>query len=265
VKRFRIEVPGSVVIAGVLGFALEVTGLIEVTVNDEGGAIEGDEALCAGYRAFPAAQVPGACFSVERAIPEGLGPRTGLTVAALAAAAAATETKEARATILNLAVQITGDAARATAALMGGVTVGIAEGDHTRALYIANHVSMGVVLFQPETDPPLHQDPLDPARLAYLTTALIWGRWEALEAVMTPVADPSLDAIMAAAREAGAYGAFAGLGSLTALTPPHAAEAVLRAMESRAAERSVAGNGIVASVREAGVTVTPVKDEKEAT
>lgn len=261
-KKFQIEIPGTVVVAGTLGLALQVTAQIEATINPDGTEVDGDEAICRAYRAFPAENLPGAHLCLQQALPEGLGGDAQLGVAGLAAAAAATETKEARQTILRVATEMSGDISRTAAALMGGVSVAVKEADGVKALYVANHLAMGVALFLPKGRIQVAEPP-DRDQIAYLTTALIWGRWDAIGSLAPPIIDPALQEVAGAARESGAYGIFSDAHALVALTPMGEGEAVRGAMEERARKQGVPGTTLATGVREAGVTVKAIKEETE--
>jgi homoserine kinase len=101
--------------------------------------------------------------------------------------------------------------------------------------------------------------------VSYLTTALIWGKWEEIGPAMEDRLHqsyrtrliPALDGVIAAALEAGAYGAALSGGgpSVIALGPRDAAESFTEAMKDEAARLHWSGTGLVTSVRHFGVTV----------
>lgn len=278
VRRLCIEVPATAAGlgpgTGTLGLALNVVDVVRVELDAESPEIAGEDALCDAYRRFPNDSLPGARFEVERRIlaGKGLGDGTAPAVAGLAAAAHASETKEAREIILRTAANIGGDVARTAAAVMGGLTAAFRDGDEVRALHVANHLAFDIALFMPDSPedsaPPGGTMPIEEAiddlgRLAYLTTALIWGRWDQISIAMRGSAagsPPRVGAVIEAATDAGAYGAFVSGPSVVAFAPLHQGERIAEVMSRRAEQIAWAGQTLVTGMREAGVTF---EEEKE--
>lgn len=157
------------------------------------------------------------------------------------------------------------------------------EGQEVRALHVANHLEMGIALFIPSEglrtrearaclpkEVPLRDAVYDIGRAAYLTTAILWGRWECLGDAMRDRLHqpyrarfiPGLDAVIAAAHKAGAYGAaLSGAGpTVVALAPVTKTETVGQAMEACAAERGWEGRSVVTRIRADGYQVTEIKE-----
>jgi homoserine kinase len=199
-------------------------------------------------------------------------------VAGLAAATKAANAENARSQALSLAARLEGHADNVAAAMYGGLVTTFVDGDSVHALHVANHLSLGIALFVPQeplrTDEtraglpqsvPMADAVFDLGRLAYLTTALIWGRWELIGPAMQDRLHqpyrgrllPSLDAVIAAAREDGAYGAALSGGGPTviALGPMAEAEHFAAAMETRAEKCGWVGKSVVTQVRHLGVQI----------
>jgi homoserine kinase len=303
-KRFRIEVPASSANLGpgfdCLGMALDIVDTITVEVDDqavetclEGGEVLGvgrvDNLLCRAYGSYgqsAGVELPEARFSLQSSIPiaKGFGSSAASIVAGLAAGCIASgralDTPEERGRLLRLAAQLEGHADNTSAAVLGGVTVALCDNDQVRALNVANHLSLDVVLFVPEealrtTDARAalptevaHADAVfNASRAAYLVTALLWGRWEEIRFGMQDRLHqqyrermiPSLSAVMAAASDAGAYGAALSGGgpSIVALCSRDTAESVAVGMENRAATEGWRGQTIRTRVRHIGVRLLP--------
>jgi homoserine kinase len=263
-----------------------------------------DNLLCRAYSRWASGReinLPGARFTVERRIPisKGLGSSAANIVAGLAAAAwaerdvkgeakaapgaAATRAKAAEERILRLAAILEGHADNTSAAVLGGMTAAFLEGETVRVLHVANHLALGVALYIPDA-PLLTRDAraalpekvsmedaiFNLGRLAYLTTALIWGRWDQIGPAMEDRLHqpcrarliPALTEVIKAAREAGAYGAALSGGgpSVIALGPMESAEAVAAAMEARAHQLDWAGKSVVSQVRDIGVQVKEITE-----
>jgi homoserine kinase len=302
-----IEVPASSANLGpgfdCLGLALNIIDTVHVEPDEARDDIRlvevsgqpapyldaSENLICRGYRAWgdhAGVRLPGARFRLESRIPvgKGFGSSGAALVAGLAAGAAITETKDERAAVLQVAGTIEGHADNAGAAVMGGVIASYMDGAEVRALHVANHLTLGVALFVPDAPlltadaraaipdtVPLRDAVFDVSRVAYLTTALIWGRWDLIGPAMCDRLHqpyragilPALDPVIAAAREAGAYGAALSGGgpSVIALGPADNAAEFSAAMEKRARELDWSGKGIVTAVREHGYVV---KDLNEA-
>jgi homoserine kinase len=259
VKRLQIEVPATSANLGpgfdTLGLALDIVDTVSVELSAEGDEVRLCE-VCGedGHNTDPEENL------LCRAYRSWAGDR------------------EPRGRIVRLAGALEGHADNTTAAALGGMTTAFRDGDDVHALHLANHLNLGVSLFLPEQrlptaearsllprSIPLRDAVFDLGRLAYLTTALIWGRWECIGPAMEDRLHqpfrarliPALPDVIAAAREAGAYGAALSGGgpAVIALGPPEQAERVAAAMEARARELDWLGRGIVTRVRELGVQV----------
>jgi homoserine kinase len=281
-----------------LGMALNIVD--EVTVDLDPGrgetCLEGsdhfgldrrDNLICRAYGAYAldaGVELPAATFHLESHIPvgKGFGSSAASIVAGLVAAATAAgsqlDAAEVRDRLLRLAATLEGHADNTTAALLGGVTLALREGDGVRALTVVNHLTIGVVLFVPNdtlqtsdarrslpAQVPHADAAFNASRTAYLVTALLWGRWEELGFGMEdrlhqhyrePLI-PALPAVIGAARESGAYGAALSGGgpSVIALCPPERAVEVAGGMAQRARTEGWSGETIETTVRHLGVQV----------
>ena len=315
-RRARIEVPATSANLGPgfdsLGLALDITDTVRVEIDPGGRDVmladtSGDDLeslnphdnlLCRAYRAWAedtGSNLPGARFAVESRIPiaRGLGSSAAAIVAGLAAAAFAAGEKSPRERMLRLACCLEGHPDNAAAAVMGGMTVGFMDGPSAHALHVANHLTLGIALFIPR-EPLLTSDArgmlpsrvslsnavFNLGRVAYLVTALQWGRWDRIGPAMEDRLHqparirvlPALPDVIGAARAAGAYGAALSGGgpAVIALGPSGRAEEFAAAMERCATDRGWEGEAILTTVRERGVTLheeTVDKgkaDEKEA-
>jgi homoserine kinase len=279
-----------------LGLALDLRKELTAEIADapgpvrlEDAAVPGlnpdDNLLCRAYRAWFAEdgkEPIGASFrGVTSRIPleRGFGSSAAAIVVGLAAAAAATGDKEPRDRLIRLATHIEGHPDNVVPAILGGVTTAFCDGQEVRALHVANHLTLGVALFVP--DEPLSTAAAravlpkrialadavyNVSRVAYLTTALIWGRWELIGPAMEDRLHqpyrakllPALDAVIIGARKAGAYGAALSGGgpSVIALGPKEQAEAFAQAMEQTAQTYGWSGSSIVTGISHRGVRVT---------
>lgn len=279
--RLCIEAPSTVTGLGpglgTLGLVLEIVDVFRVELDPESATVEGDDTLCTAYRAWPAERLPGARFTVERRIPpgKGLGEEVALTVAGLAAGAWATKAMDAREQIVRIASDLSGDAAGSAACVLGGLTAAYRDGEMIRAQHVANHLALDIVLFLPDSTEAASTLPdtipssaalADLGRLAYMTSAIIWGRWEqigpSMENSLLGPAAPT-ERVITAAREAGAFGAsLVDRGpSIIALVPRGEAGQIAGAMQDAAATSGWTGQTVTTTMREAGVVV---KQEKEA-
>lgn len=300
-KRFRIEVPASTANLGpgfdTLGMALAIRDVVRVEIGEEPGeivltnaaAIEDgldphDNLLCRAYRLWGEDRecaLPSARFTVESRIPvgKGFGSSAACIAAGLAAGAAASGEKQPQPRMIQLATAMEGHPDNAGAAIIGGIVAGFWDGNEARVLPVATHLSMGIALFVPR-DPlptvearailpqqiPLHDAVFNISRVAYLVTALLWGRWELISPAMEDRLHqpyrlrliPALDDVIAAATAAGAYGAALSGGgpSVLALCPPERAEEIAAAMDACARERDWPGTSLVTSISHTGTTVT---------
>ena len=300
-RRLRIEVPATSANLGpgfdTLGLALDIVDTIQVELDPNSANVElcdvsgdgsqtldpHDNLLCRAYRRWAEdtrANLPGARFTLERHIPiaRGLGSSAAAIVAGLAAAAKASGKRSVQDRMLCLGTHLEGHPDNIAAAVLGGMTTAFQDADTVHALHVANHLSLGVALFIPH-DPlptdearaalpqsvPLADAVFDLSRLAYLTTALIWGRWERIGPAMQdrlhqPYRSPfipALDQVIGSALKAGAYGAALSGGgpSVIALGPATDAERFAGAMERRARSLGWEGRGLVTRVRATGVQV----------
>lgn len=300
-RRLRVEVPATSANLGsgfdTLGLALDMVNTIHVELDPESQDVSlcdvtgsdvhslhpQNNLLCRSYRAWAddtGATLPGARFTLESRVPmgRGLGSSAASIVAGLAAAAKAVEEKNPRERILRLGTLLEGHADNIAAATMGGVTTVYRDGETVHALHVANHLSLGVALFIPN-EPlstgdaraalpqsiPLADAVFNIGRLAYLTTALIWGKWELIGPAMQDrlhqpyrlALIPALNDVIAAAIDAGAYGAALSGGgpAVIALGPSGETASFAAAMETRAQACGWEGSGLVTHVRERGVMV----------
>jgi len=199
-------------------------------------------------------------------------------VAGLSAATKVAGTEDSRARALFLAARLEGHADNVAAAMYGGLVTTFVDGDSVHALHVANHLSLGIALFVPQEPLPTDETraglPQSVAmadavfglgRLAYLTTALIWGKWELIGPAMQDRLHqpyrgrllPALDHVIAAALEGGAYGsALSGGGpTVIALGPAAQAEQFAAAMEVQAEKSGWVGKSVVTQVRHLGVQI----------
>jgi homoserine kinase len=300
-KRLLVEVPATSANLGpgfdTLGLALNIVDTVQVELQDGdkdvvlcnvvGEDIDQldprENLICRAYRAWAedtGANLPGARFSLQSRIPvgRGLGSSAASIVAGLSAATKAAHAENARSRALSLAARLEGHADNVAAAMYGGLVTTFLDGDSVRALHVANHLSLGIALFVPQEPLPTDETRaglprsvamadavFDLGRLAYLTTALIWGKWELIGPAMQDRLHqpyrgrllPFLDAVIAAALEGGAYGAALSGGGPTviALGPTADAEQFAAAMESRATECGWVGKSLVTQVRHLGVQI----------
>lgn len=303
-KRVRIEVPATSANLGpgfdCLGVALDLcdTVLVELDPEHPGVELAGvsgtdtllhrrENLLCRAYTAWQedtGTSLPGARFTLESRIPmgRGLGSSAAGIVAGLAAAAFAAEDRAAEDRILRLAAHIEGHPDNVTPAVLGGMTVAFCQDGEVRATHVANHLALGVALYVPDeplatsdtraalpTSIPMSDAVFNLGRLAYLVTALQWGRWEEIGCAMRdrlhqPYRSkliPALDDVIAAALDGGAYGAaLSGAGpSVIALGPLDRSNGFGAAMRERAHERSWPGRSIQTTIRRWGVVVRPME------
>jgi len=285
-----------------LGLALDITDTIDLELDDsldyalltvagDGPALdERDNLVVQAYRLWGerhAATLPGARFSLQSAMPvgRGFGSSAACIVVGLSAGAIATASKDARAEILRLATELEGHPDNVAACVLGGLTVAFRDGQDVHAMHVASHLAMDIALFVPSDElrtaearalipqrVSLEDAVFDLGRLAFLITALSWGEWERIGPAMEDrLHQPyraevlsGLGSVIAAAREAGAYGAALSGGgpSVIALCPRGCGVAIAQAMQQRAAQTDWDGTTLLTGVREAGVTVTGLDTEK---
>ncbi|MGH2448325.1 MAG: homoserine kinase [Chloroflexota bacterium] len=296
-KRLSIDVPATSANLGpgfdTLAMALDLSDVFRVELADaEGDVVLSDppagidpldNLVCRAYRSY-APGLPAATFALEAKIPigKGLGSSAGSILAGLAAAVVASGEKPDRARTLRQATDLEGHPDNVAAALLGGLTVAFREGENVHAAHVATHLAMDVVVFTPEQPlpttearaiMPAHVDVSDAvfdiSRVAYLVTALIWGRWDRIGAAMEdrihqPYRErliPALGPMMKEARVVGAYGAALSGGgpSVLALAPFGSGETVAKAMEDVAQHHDWPGQARVLAVREDGMRVREEK------
>jgi homoserine kinase len=162
------------------------------------------------------------------------------------------------------------------------MTVAFRDGDDIRALNVANHFSFGVALFVPDEElrtvdartllpaKVAHEDAVfNASRAAFLTTALLWGKWDEIGSAMDDrlhqpyraALIPALPDVIAAARDAGAYGAALSGGgpSVIAIGPRESIHVVARAMEETARQHNWKGDALLTGVRHLGAQVVPAE------
>ncbi|HEX6506176.1 MAG TPA: homoserine kinase, partial [Chloroflexota bacterium] len=165
-----------------------------------------------------------------------------------------------------------------SAATLGGITAAFCESGEVHALQVVSHMTVGVALFIPDAPLPTvearailpEQVPIADAihnigHSAYLIAALTWGRLDHIGAAMRDRLHqpyrtrliPALQDVIAAAVDAGAYGAALSGGgpSVIALGPRNQIDAIASAMESRAHDVDWRGCSIVSQIRARGVQV----------
>ncbi len=280
-----------------LGMALDIADTYTVEFDASGREILVDEATCAeaeidrsdhyacqGYRAYAAdagVTLPGASFTREGQIPvgKGFGSSAAAIVAGLAAAAHAAGEQDGQDRMVRLAAHLEGHPDNSSAAILGGVTVAFCDGEAVHALNVVNHVSLGVALFVPDMPLrtvearrilPEHVSVRDAvynlSRSAYLVTAFAWGRWEQAAPAMQDRLHqpyrthliPGLDCVIAAAVEAGAFGASLSGGgpAVLAFGPQELSHEIAARMEEVAHHQDWAGHSLQTQVRSYGVRVT---------
>ncbi len=299
-KPIRIDVPATSANLGpgfdALALALDLTDTVTVEFDDnsqDAVLCEGQNDLdprknlmCRAYRAWAretGEELPGVRFRLESHIPigKGLGSSAAAIVGGLAAAGHATGHKDPQELMLRLAAGLEGHPDNTTAAILGGVTTAFCEDGTVHALHVANHLSLGVALFIPATtlsttktraalpsDLSLSDAVYNLSRVSYLVTALIWGRWECIGPAMQdrlhlPYRSrllPGFDAVLAAALDAGAYGATLSGGgpAVIALGPRDRAEHVAVSMKEAAAQHGWLGESVVARIQHLGVRVKEI-------
>ncbi|GAC1645661.1 MAG: homoserine kinase [Chloroflexota bacterium] len=303
--RARIDVPATSANLGpgfdCLGVAMDLCDTIHVDLDaletdvvlaglsvDDVAIDERENLLCQAYRSWQedtGVALPGARFTVEKRIPmgRGLGSSAAAIVGGLAAAAFAAGDKNPTHRILKLATRIEGHPDNVTPATMGGVTVSFCDEGEVHAIHVANHLAIGVAIFVPEqslatattraalpTTIPMSSAVFNLGRLAYLVTALQWGRWDQIGPAMQDRLHqphrarliPALNEVIGAALEGGAYGAaLSGAGpAVVALAPMSQAEQVAHSMETRARKHAWPGKSITTSVRRWGAVARAVED-----
>jgi homoserine kinase len=297
-KRAQIEVPATSANLGpgfdCLGLALNIVDTVTVEPAPDviKSYLHGAEDLgidrhrnliCRAYNAWSTdtgMALPAVRFQLDSRIPigKGLGSSAASIVAGLAAARFVANEKDGLARMLRLASRLEGHPDNTSAALLGGLTVALIDGEDVQAMNAASHFSFGIALFVPleglrttaarsalpETVP--HGDAaFNVARVAYLLTSLMWGRWEVVGTGMEDRLHqpyrakliPALPELIAAAKENGAYGAALSGGgpSVIAFGPPERAEEFGLAMERSAGQQGWPGSSMVTSVRHLGVQV----------
>ena len=225
-------------------------------------------------------ELPPLRMEVYSGIPleRGLGASGAATLCGLLAANALLDGGLDRQALLELAVRLEGHPDNVTPSLLGGCTVSAIDGQRVVALRIPWSDTLAVALCIPEVEMqtaaarallPAVYSRADAAyniqRVGLLVAALASGSYDTLR---TAVADrlhqqyrtamfPALPDLIAAAHEAGAYGAFlSGAGStIAAITDQAQAEAVAAAMGDAARRLGISCRSGVSAVDHAGATV----------
>jgi len=222
-KRLRIETPASSANLGpgfdALAMTLDIVDIIhfEPDPDLDGPVLEevtGEEAvpldphdnlLCKAYVAAGAlieTPLPGARFRLESNIPvgKGLGSSAAAVAAGIAAARASIEVKPDIQAFLQLGAALEGHADNVSAALLGGLVTAYTDAAATHALRVASYLSLGIALFIPDcpvltkesrqalpATVTLREAAQSIGRATYLTTALMWGRWDLLSTGMQDI------------------------------------------------------------------------------
>lgn len=255
-----------------LGLALSL--YTRVTLREAPGP-EPDAAgammLAAARAAYRAAgrTPPDLTLSWEGGIPvaRGLGASAALRVGAAVAANAIMGSPLDEDALLDLTAGLEGHGDNVAPALFGGLRVVVREGSRFRSLGAPLAPGLRLALFVPDFEMPTDESRRAlPATLsredavhnigrgALLVAALATGAWDALgpateDRLHQPARAsifPALPAILRAARQAGAHGAYlSGGGSTVAAFVTAGAEQVASAMAEAAAGEGVGGRTIV--------------------
>lgn len=208
----------------------------------------------------------------------GLGASGAATLCGLLAANALLDGALDRQAMLELAVRLEGHPDNVTPSLLGGCTVSAIEGQRVITLHVPWSDSLRVALCVPELEmqtakarallPPTYSR-ADAAyniqRTGLLVAALAGGSYDALRIAVEDrlhqpyrtAMFPALPDLIAAAHDAGAYGAFlSGAGStVAAITGEARADAVAAAMSEAARRNGLDCRSSVSTVDYAGATV----------
>ena len=212
-------------------------------------------------------------------IARGLGSSAAAIVGGAVAANALLGEPLDRRSLLRVASDVEGHADNVAAALYGALTVALPENDGPVATRIVFPRTWRACVFIPSTtlsteaarsilpsDVPRSDAVFNLAHAAALVAAVLRSDGALLALAMSDRLHqaartslvPALAEIIAAAREAGAFGAaLSGAGpSVLAIAPVRLAARVVSAMEETAASHGVGGRGRALRVRAAGAQVT---------
>ncbi|HET7037982.1 MAG TPA: homoserine kinase [Thermomicrobiaceae bacterium] len=295
--RFSVRVPASSANLGsgfdTLAIALGLYLTLEIEAGGDGGEPRvvggpdlrgGADLVLAGLRVAAAAAgvEPPACTLhaiSEIPVARGLGSSAAALVAGLVAGNHLLGEPLAPTALLELATTIEGHGDNVSASLFGGVTLALTTeaGVLCRQVEVAGELH--AVLFIPDelgltAEARAVLPPAVPrgdavanlARTGLLVLALTSGAFDLLGEAMADrlhqpyraALFPAVDPLIAAAREAGAYGAcLSGAGpSVLALTAPQCARAVRDNLEAVAARRDLPGEAMLLDIAHEGVTLT---------
>jgi homoserine kinase len=223
---------------------------------------------------------PPLALRLENHVPfgRGLGSSASAIAAGLRLAEVLAGQQLGESRLLTLAAAIEGHADNTSAAILGGCAVATSVNGVVQALRIHTPPDLCAVVFVPDyavatsaaraalpSTIPLADGVFNVGRSALLVAALGTGRLDLLSAAMEDrLHQPyrarlyrGMNALMAAARHAGAYGAaVSGAGPSTlALASSHSAPRVALALEDTANRQGIAGKTLVLLVDEGGARV----------
>jgi homoserine kinase len=278
-----------------LGLALDLAVTVEATVADKlcitiSG--EGLEQIPCGsdnlvYRRMATLaqqygmQLPPLRLHIHNEIPleRGLGASGVASIAGLLAADALLQTKLEQAQILDLAYQLEGHPDNVTPSLLGGCTVSAVANGHVTALHVPFSDELVCALCIPNVHMPTQAARqiipytypradvvFNLSRAALFVTALATRRYDALRIAVEDKLHqpyrarvfPALPAIINAAYDMGAYGAFlSGAGStVAAFTTPLQADAVAQSMKQTGERHNLVCRALVAHIDRVGAVVS---------
>ncbi len=295
--RVDLSVPATIANLGpgfdALGMAVDVYDRFRITLAERPAVLfrgEGAQALsreaaplvarAAEAVARRVGRAAAFAIQVDAAIPvaRGLGSSAAAIVGGLVAANHLLGLPLDQAGLLDMAVALEGHPDNVAAALLGGVVVVAADGEGVRCGRFLPRLALGIVLAVPRLTiateearavlprtVPLSDAVFNLSRAALLVTALLTGDASLLPTALDDRLHqpyrarllPGMGEVIAAAREAGAYGAcLAGSGStIAAFVSPDRAAAVGDAMREMFARRQVAAEIRVAQVDTRGAVV----------
>jgi homoserine kinase len=287
VQSVTVRVPATSANLGAgfdtLGLALDLTQDVELFIGPDRGHGDGLTrlALDAARSAYRLAKVavPELSAATEQTIPPG----RGLGASAAARAAGIVGANELIGGVLTeeqmlaLGARLEGHADNMAPALFGGLQVVVRDGDGFRHLGAPLARGLRVAVFVPEFEMPTSESRkllpqqlsredaiFNISRAALLVAALAKGDWDSLDAATAdrlhqPARErifPGMAEIMAAARQAGACGAYlSGGGSSIAAFAVDTPERVAEAMLVAANKLGYPGRSMVVSPSERGATV----------
>lgn len=286
VREISVRVPATSANLGPgfdsLGLALSLYARVTLreAPGPEPGAAEA-MMLAAARAAFRAAgrTPPDLTASWDGDIPvaRGLGASAALRAGAAVAANALMGRPLDSDALLDLTADLEGHGDNVAPALFGGLQVVVREGRRFRRLGAPVAPGLRIVLFVPEFEMPTDESRKAlPERLsredavhnigraALLVAALATGAWDALgpateDRLHQPARAgifPALPAIIGAARDAGAHGAYlSGGGSTVAAFATANEDGIARAMAGAAAGEGVAGRTLVTEPSLTGAVV----------